>query len=146
MTLIGVEYAPATSGIGGSVRLTGLRQTEEASVRRSLADAAHWLASQLQSSAERSNDADDQQMFRARSEFWSAVECWLSGLGSWRDLRARRYAPRKLVDPDAPIRLQPKPKTGMGSGTVLAWLAIWFGVVVLTIGLFAVIDPQSWVF
>lgn len=55
-----------------------------------LSEVAFWLARRALKRAERSSNKWERQAHVARSQFWTDVECWLSGLGSWRDIRDRR--------------------------------------------------------
>lgn len=91
----------------------------------------------------------DKRRHLERSEFWHDVSAWLDGLETWSELRwlrRRRLSQQpRTSDPDAPLRIPPKPRTGMGSGEAKAWLLIWFGVLALTISSF-VIGPHAWVF
>jgi hypothetical protein len=60
-------------------------------VRDLLSDFFFWLAKRAQLRAERSTSAVWKIRYRRRSEFYSDVECWLAGLGTWKQLRRRRH-------------------------------------------------------
>lgn len=63
-------------------------------VRRLLAALAWRLAVGALSRAGETTTIAWKIRWKRRSEFWADVECWLSGLGSWRALRARRRRAR----------------------------------------------------
>lgn len=63
-------------------------------MRSFLADAAYWLAYRSLRRAGMSGTVAWKIRWLRRSEFWSDVECWFAGLGSWRTLRERRRRSR----------------------------------------------------
>lgn len=63
-------------------------------VRRLLAALAWRLAVGALSRAGETKIIAWKIRWKRRSEFWADVECWLSGLGSWRALRGRRRRAR----------------------------------------------------
>lgn len=66
-------------------------------MRQFLADAAYWLAYRSLRRAERTGTVAWKIRWLRRSEFWSDVECWIAGLGAWRDLRQRRVRSRQAA-------------------------------------------------
>jgi hypothetical protein len=59
-------------------------------LRRLLADFAFVRAQEAVDRAEAAVTLKSHLFWTGRSRWWADVECWLSGLGSWRELRASR--------------------------------------------------------
>lgn len=118
-------------------------------MRGLLADLALWLAGVTLRQSESALGTTDKRRYFDRSEFWHDVSAWLDGADTWSGLRRKRLLRSRLtiVNPDAPIRIQPKPpESGMGPGEAATWLLIWLAMPALTIVSFILMSPQAWMF